>query len=102
MSSPGRCPTCNQPVTRRILRSYCDHCSKQLTEDKKTRTVEAVAYTVAALVIIVAGRVQTEKVLPQDPTASELFFLYMKILVLVTLTHHILIWLYMKYYGRYE
>jgi hypothetical protein len=57
---------------------------------------------IAGLALIVWGRLETVKILPADPSASELFYLYLKILVVVTVLHYVVVYLYMRFLGTYE
>ena len=57
---------------------------------------------IAGLAVIVWGRMETVRILPADPSATELFYLYLKIFAVVAVLHYVVVHLYMRFLGTYE
>ena len=49
-----------------------------------------------------AGVHYTNEILPLNPTTFELFFRYLRILLVVTVIQNIVLYVYVRYFGSYE
>jgi hypothetical protein len=102
MSAPGKCPDCHAPVYRRVFRSYCRVCNRALEEDRRSKFFQIVVLFAAFIVLTSWGRLATNKILPSEPSAGELFVLYIEIFAVVTVVQYIVVYLYMRFFGTYE